>query len=371
MFVEALMRNARVLLALLVSALMGALIVAAATAEPANVAGQVVAVAGPVTVTRAHVKSQPAKFRDLLYWRDVVEARQGGIARALLGGNTTVTVRELSRLELRAEVLAEGIRYSTELASGKIRASVARMLMRPGDQVEVRTLNAVAAVRGTDFIVETVALPSQRPVFGPLGPPEIAQAVANGGSRMVETIVVTLSGVVNVSNRLGGTGRVVQVGAYEAVRVSGNQDPVRFPVSAKEIHVYLKGLTIPRPSEVRSGDKAEAVAKTVEKLALAETSARRAAIPLEHIQPPVTVAVPATPATPASPAVPAMPGVTVATPAVPATPATPATPAMAATPGAWVGNAPAAPFATPPASAPLTPPISARPTVPPVPTPPR
>jgi hypothetical protein len=48
------------------------------------------------------------------------------VTRVLLAGKTTVTVRELSRLELREEVMPEGIRYTAELVAGKVRASVAR-----------------------------------------------------------------------------------------------------------------------------------------------------------------------------------------------------------------------------------------------------
>jgi len=240
-------------------------------AENLSNAGTVTAVAGPVTVARLPANPQPLKFRDTLYWRDVVEARKDGIARVLLAGKTTVTVRELSRLELREEVIPEGIHYTAELVSGKVRASVARMLMRPGEQVEIRTKNAVASVRGTDFIVEALAVPSQARAFGLLAVQQIAQAMADGGSQSGETVVVTLSGVVDVSNRLAGTGRVESVRAYEAVRVSGRQDPLRVQLTGDDLKVLLQGLTPPRPQEARSGDKSEAVGSKVESAALASS----------------------------------------------------------------------------------------------------
>ena len=40
-------------------------------------------------------------------------------------------------------------------------------------------------------------------------------------------------------------------------------------VSADQMKVYLRGLTLPRPQEARSGDKAEAVRSTVEQVAVA------------------------------------------------------------------------------------------------------
>lgn len=263
------MRHARVLLVLMVSMMSGVLLAGVAAAETSKAAGQVMAVAGPVTVARADVSPHQLKFRDNLYWRDVVEARRDGIARVLLGGKATVTVRELTRLELREEKRVEGVRYVADLVSGRIRASVARMLMRPGDQMEVWTFNTVASVRGTDFIVETVERPVPAAAFGLLGVREVAESVGDGATRSRETVVVTLSGAVDVANPLAGTGRVERVGAYEAARVSGNQDPVRFQVSAAELKLYLKGLTPARPQETRNGDRAQSVGDKVEQVAQA------------------------------------------------------------------------------------------------------
>ncbi|MBI2544635.1 MAG: hypothetical protein HYW16_05375, partial [Candidatus Rokubacteria bacterium] len=108
-------------LLLALSAVAGAPI-AGTAAETQKAAGQAISVAGPVVVLRPDVVPHPLTFRDNLYWRDVVEARKDGIARVLLGGKATVTVRELSRLELREERRTEGVRYVVDLVSGKIRA---------------------------------------------------------------------------------------------------------------------------------------------------------------------------------------------------------------------------------------------------------
>jgi hypothetical protein len=263
------MRHTRALLVLMVSVMAGTLFTGVAAAETSKAAGQVTAVAGPVTVARADVTPHQLKFRDHLYWRDVVEARKEGIARVLLGGKATVTVRELTRLELREEQRAEGVRYVADLVSGRIRASVARMLMQPGEQMEVWTFNTVASVRGTDFIVETVERPVQTAAFGLLGVREVAYGVGDSAAGSHETVVVTLSGLVDVSNPLAGTGRMQQVAAYEAVRVSGRQDPVRFQLSANALKVYLRGLTPPRPQEARSADGTEQVGSMIEQVAVA------------------------------------------------------------------------------------------------------
>jgi hypothetical protein len=236
-------------------------------AESAKGAGVVTAVSGPVTVSRGEARPLLLKFRDSLYWRDVVEARKDGIARVLLGGKTTVTVRELSRLELREDEMPEGIRYTAELMSGKVRASVARALMRPGEQVEVRTRNVVASVRGTDFVVETVERPAPTSAFGLVATREVAEGIHGGAARSDETVVVTLSGVVEVANRLAATGRGERLGAYEAVRVSGRLDPVRLQLTPETLRQTLQGLTPPRPREVRSGDATARVSERVAQVA--------------------------------------------------------------------------------------------------------
>ena len=228
-----------------------------ASAENPTTAGTVTSVTGKVTVARLGGAPQPLNLRDPLYWRDVVEAGRDSVARVLLGGKTTVTMRELSRLELRVEAQADGVRYTVDLVAGKVRASVARMLMRPGEQVEVRTRNAVASVRGTDFIVETVERPTHAGAFGLLGAREVAHGVTGSDSRTHETIVTTLSGVVDVSSPLAGTGRVERVRAYEAVRVSGRSEPVRLQIQAADVKESLRGLA-QRPLALGS-DRAESV----------------------------------------------------------------------------------------------------------------
>ena len=239
-------------LILLVTGVIALLVTAApeiASAQTPTAAGTVTAVSGNVTVARLAAAPRPLKFGDTLYSRDVVEARKDGRARILLGGKTTVTVRELSRLELREEAQADGVRYTVELLAGKVRASVARALMRPGEQVEVRTRNAVASVRGTDFIVETAARPAPRGAFGLLAGREVAEGIHGGAARSEETVVVTLSGAVEVANRLAGTGRAERVWAYEAAWISGQGEPIRLQIQGDDVKSLVKGLTPARPYE--------------------------------------------------------------------------------------------------------------------------
>src|SRR3989338_6110677 len=113
-------------------------------------AGVVTGLQGQAQLTRPAVAPIALKFKDGVVIRDVVDTREKSLARILFGGRSTVTVRELTRLEVREELLPGGGRRDVhDLSSGAILVNVARQLMRPGDEVQIRTPNAVAAVRGS------------------------------------------------------------------------------------------------------------------------------------------------------------------------------------------------------------------------------
>lgn len=91
------------------------------------------------------------KFRDDVFERDRISTAEKSIVRVLLGGKAVVTVRELSVVT----ITEEPGRATIDLTSGKIGVSVAKQRMRPGESLEIRTPNAVAAVRGTVVTAET------------------------------------------------------------------------------------------------------------------------------------------------------------------------------------------------------------------------
>ena len=114
-------------------------------------AGVVTALQGKAQLTRPAAPGAVAlRFKDGVLVRDVIETQEKSLVRVLFGGKSTVTLRELSRLEVREEFLPTGgTRYTHELSSGGVLVNVARQLMRPDDEVIIRTPNAVTAVRGT------------------------------------------------------------------------------------------------------------------------------------------------------------------------------------------------------------------------------
>ena len=84
-------------------------------------AGVVTGLQGQAQLTRPAVAPTALKFKDGVVIRDVVDTREKSLARMLFGGRSTVTVRELSRLEVREELLPGGGRRDVhDLSSGAI-----------------------------------------------------------------------------------------------------------------------------------------------------------------------------------------------------------------------------------------------------------
>jgi len=264
------MRNARLLTAAVMGLALG-LITGPTDAYQSSGAGVVTAVSGPVSMIRASAEPQALKFRDQLQWRDVVETKKDGITRILLLGKTSVTVRELSRLELREEALAAGKKYTVSVVAGKVRATVERSLMGKGDEVEVHSPNAVAAVRGTDFVVEIQDQPARAQAFGLLaslhGGPLLAQAPTGLG-----TLVYTLTGQVDVTNPRAAARVTVQLGALQGARVQGTANPVRFTFTRLEIPNIVRDLNPPAPPAARRPVASDTAKGKAEQVAAVETT---------------------------------------------------------------------------------------------------
>jgi hypothetical protein len=126
---------------------------ALAWAQTPSKAGVVTTLEGNVTAARSAVPQPVAlKFKDDVFINDRVVTGDRSLARMLLGGKAVVTVRERSAL-----TITEVPGLSTiELDTGKIAVAVAKEKMRPGERIEVKTPNAVAAVRGTVFVIEVI-----------------------------------------------------------------------------------------------------------------------------------------------------------------------------------------------------------------------
>ena len=122
-----------------------------AHAQTAGAVGTVTTLQGQATVAHAASSAMtPLKFKDSIFERDRINTAENSIVKVLMGGRAVVTVRELSVLTITEDLGKTTI----NLESGKIAVSVAKPRMKPGETLEVHTPNAVAAVRGTVFVVE-------------------------------------------------------------------------------------------------------------------------------------------------------------------------------------------------------------------------
>jgi hypothetical protein len=132
-------------------ALILVLLPAVAVAQPSQ--GVVTMLLGQATLTRrAPATPQPLRFKDDLFEHDQINTRERSLVRVLVRDKALVTLRELSVFTITGDASGQTVR----LPSGKLAVSVARSRMRPGETVEIRTPNAIAAVRGTVVIVEVL-----------------------------------------------------------------------------------------------------------------------------------------------------------------------------------------------------------------------
>jgi hypothetical protein len=184
-------------------------------AQAAPEVGVVTTIQGEATVSRAVSTSPlPLKFRDSIFEKDRINTGEKSIVKVLMGGRAIVTVRELSVLTITEEVG----RTVVNLESGKIAVGVAKQRMKPGETLEVHTPNAVAAVRGTVFIVEVTRQGAQ----------------AGGGNlaastQAARTQVTTVQGMVQVGAVGGNPANTASVGALHTVGVTG---PIMTPVQS-------------------------------------------------------------------------------------------------------------------------------------------
>jgi hypothetical protein len=165
--------------------------------EPGRGVGVVTTLHGTATVARASLPSpRTLHFKDDVFVRDHIATAEKSVVRVLLGGKALITVRELSTLTIKEETG----RSAVDLGSGKIAMGVARARMRPGEVIEIRTPNAIVAVRGTVLVVELIPAP--------------------GGS--YTTKVHVLHGLVEVSDPNNPGAPPTQVGAMQSWSRTGS-----------------------------------------------------------------------------------------------------------------------------------------------------
>jgi ferric-dicitrate binding protein FerR (iron transport regulator) len=136
---------------------------AAAAAQP-PAAGDVRRVEGTAAVVRAATPGgMPLKAKDNVFVRDLLTTGEQSKAQLVLGGKAIVTMREQSALRITE---APGT-STVEITDGLLKLAVNKDRMKPSDRIDVRTPNAITAVRGTTIVVEVVRTPAAPPTTPP------------------------------------------------------------------------------------------------------------------------------------------------------------------------------------------------------------
>ena len=207
-------------------------------------AGVVTNLEGSATAARSRAPQPVAlKFRDDVLLNDRIVTGDGSIVRMLLGGKAVVTVRERSALTI-TEVPGKS---TIDLDSGKIAVAVARDRMKPGELLEVKTPNAIAAVRGTVFIIEVIR----------------ATAQATPGPGGVTTNVFGFRDTVDMN--YFRSGRTLAVGPNAFASGTGSQLPSFGTMTPGQAQSAASGLHVKGQSvgEGQNGAKDNAVGVTI------------------------------------------------------------------------------------------------------------
>ncbi|HKW91828.1 MAG TPA: FecR domain-containing protein [Methylomirabilota bacterium] len=185
--------------------------------------GVVTTIAGTATVARAALPSpRPLQFKDDVFVRDRIATAERSVVRLLLGGKALVTVRELSALTITEETG----RATVDLTAGKIAMGVLRQRMRPGEVIEIRTPNAIAAIRGTVLVVELIPEPGG----------------AAGAAPRYTTKVHVLHGLVEVSDPNNPSAPPARVGTLESWSRSGSAPFSQVPLTPTAVERVFADL---------------------------------------------------------------------------------------------------------------------------------
>ena len=247
-------------------------------------AGVVTGVSGQVTVSRTEASPLPLRFKDEVFLKDRITTAEHSLARLLLDQKALITVRELSDLV----ITEQSGRSTVDLGAGKIAIGVARQRMRAGEIVEIRTQNAVAAIRGTVVVAENIPVP-------PGAPPQ---------SR-----IHVLSGYVDITPRNNPGAPPVRMVAPASLSVAGQSVGTPVPLSEAARHELLRDLhqTLPQHATVMaalaSGEftRAATLARLITGGGDKSADTREAPTSTDAGQAPITPTVPSGTASPSTP----------------------------------------------------------------------
>src|SRR5436309_1492178 len=173
----------------------------------------------PTVVHVGQPAAMPVKLRESVYFKDVIETQADSRAKALFDDDSILTVGENSRVEVSAYIYdpANNQRSSVlRLIQGKARALVGKLFAGLGSKFEVHTPTAVAAARGTYFVVWIEENASQKMGMNEIG---TVRPVSGQGLEVAEmqaggTGVANIGSSGNVAFTSGGQTVVVPPGNF-------------------------------------------------------------------------------------------------------------------------------------------------------------
>jgi hypothetical protein len=204
--------------------LVGLTVGAPAYAQAQSGVGVVTTLVGEAAVERvAASKPVVLKKLDNVFAMDRIATKERSVVHVLMGGKALLTVRELSVVT----ITEEGGRSTVDLQSGKVGLAVVREKMKPGEVIEVHTLHAVAAVRGTVLVVEVVP--------GSAGKDQLQPGESS-------TNVYLLHGKLDVSLRSNPGAAPVQLESLQSVTVTRGALGTMRPLSPAAAAAATTGL---------------------------------------------------------------------------------------------------------------------------------
>lgn len=124
-----------------------------------NEIGVFTAVVGTVSVDHPGMaRMQPVKLHDEVLFKDVIETGTESRTKAFFIDDSVLTIGEKSRVEVTEHIYNPDQNQRSmvvNLFSGKVRALVSKAFKGAGSKFEIHTPTAVAAARGTYFVVWT------------------------------------------------------------------------------------------------------------------------------------------------------------------------------------------------------------------------
>ena len=181
--------------------------------------GFVIAVQGRISLASATAIPRPVSLRQSIFPHDIIRTDGNGQIKILFNDNTVLSVTENTQIEITDFVYdpEKSLRRTVlHMLQGRIKAMVAQFAALNGSLFEIHTPTAVAAARGTEYVVWTS--PNE-------GEPRTGIAVTDG------TVMVTNTAKEHVA---------VSAGHYTLASHMGRPTPPAQSLGNREVQLHIQ-----------------------------------------------------------------------------------------------------------------------------------